>query len=94
MKMKKQWSMVFIGLLIAAALSAQTLDERIKDAVNGLVQVSRIDVVILPPVIQGTDAPSEFSRYLHQKIDTYAIISRRFNVIQPTRGGGGGAQVA
>jgi hypothetical protein len=85
--MKKQWITVFVGLLITAALSAQTLDERIKDAVNGLAQVTRMEVVIYPPVIQGTGSPSELSRYLHQKIDTYALISRRFNVVQPTRGG-------
>jgi hypothetical protein len=85
--MKKRWITVFIVLFIGSILSAQTLDERIKSAVDGLSQFTRIEVVIYPPVIQGTDTPSELSRYLYQKIDTYAVSGGRFNVRQPTRGG-------
>jgi hypothetical protein len=78
---------LLVVMLSGAVLSAQSLDERIKSAVDGLAQRYRVEVCIYPPLIQGTDTPTALSRYLYQKIDTYAVINNSFAVVQPSRGG-------
>jgi hypothetical protein len=85
--MKNKLSGLLVFLFLGVALSAQTLDDRIKNVVDGLAQRTRIEVLIYPPVIQGTDTPTALSRYLHQKIGTYAVINNSFSVVQPSRGG-------
>jgi hypothetical protein len=73
-------------LLLTAVLSAQTLDERIKSAVDGLAQRFIVEAAISPPVIDGSDTTSGLSRYLYQEIETYAVNHRGFKVVPAGRG--------
>ncbi|GHV74471.1 hypothetical protein AGMMS49940_17730 [Spirochaetia bacterium] len=80
---------VFV-LLCAAALSAQSIDAKVKEAVDDLVSRRNvvIEVSIRPVTIAGTDTPTDLSQRLYTKINLFAgNNSRKYRVVN-TRGAG------
>ena len=87
--MKKKMALIGVFVpLCAVALYAQNIDAQVKQAVDGLVsRINKpIEVSISPVTIAGTDTPTEFSRFIGDKICLSAVDNTRYKVIAPTRG--------
>ncbi|GHV23653.1 hypothetical protein FACS189494_11750 [Spirochaetia bacterium] len=87
MKRKLVLTGVFV-LLCAAALSAQNIDAKVKEAVDELVSRRNrvIEVSISPVTIADTNTPTEFSSVLGTKINRIAGNHTKYRVVPATRG--------
>jgi hypothetical protein len=80
---------IFSCLTVLAAQDIVNINNKVRDAVNNLASklVRRMDVSIGDITFDGTDVPSDLSRYLCRTIRTYATNNSMFQVIELTRGG-------
>jgi len=86
--MKKPIVLTILLFLTLSVLQAQSIDAEIQAAVYGLASrlLAPLQVSISPITMSGTDAPSEFSRFLFERINYYAGNTSMFRVIQTSRG--------
>jgi len=75
----------FLIVFLPVAVFSQSLDDKIRTAVKGLEQSQRFEVVIEPPVLQGTNTVTALSAYLQGEIRHYATNSPGFTVVESAR---------
>jgi hypothetical protein len=83
--------LILLLLLFSATtlFAADEIDSKVRTAIFGLAQPvkGRMEVVIAPVTIAGTDSYGELSDVLYNKIKIHATDSGKFSVIVPDRGG-------
>jgi hypothetical protein len=90
--MKKIFVAACLAVLpVWSAVFAQSLDDKISAAVQGLEQSRRLEVAVRPPVIQGTNTVTALSDYLQGEIRHYAVNSPAFTVVERAGDAAGGA---
>jgi len=86
--MKKGLLFLYLGFISLTLLPAQDVDTQIRDAVNNLAARFNVtlDVSIGAVMMDGTNTPSAFSRFLSERVSHFAANNDMLRVIPLTRG--------
>jgi hypothetical protein len=76
--------MTFCFLMTAVFVMAQDIDAKVKKAVDDMVArlVTPIEVRIAPVTIEGSDTPTEFSRYITRKTEAFAAGHSLYRLVE------------